>query len=131
MSHQRLQLNPAKTDWEDTLKRIANCSAVISVDTAVAHLLAAGSSKPTKLMLSDPPTGVGVLCLMIPTPPLVPISKCGPYAQLMKRCTSNAHHQWNLQSASMANSVFPEAVFTPAIAMISGNDCGGAPKVFQ
>ena len=54
MSHQRLQLNPAKTDWEDTLKRIANCSAVISVDTAVAHL-AAGSSKPTKLMLSDPP----------------------------------------------------------------------------
>ena len=53
-AHQRLKLQPAKSDWIDTYKRIANCRAVMSVDTAVAHL-AAGSERPTTLILSDPP----------------------------------------------------------------------------
>lgn len=53
-AHQRLQLQAARPEWSDTLNRIAQCQAVISVDTAVAHL-AAGSQRPTTLMLSDPP----------------------------------------------------------------------------
>lgn len=53
-AHQRLELQPARPDWINTLKRISNCRAVFSVDTAVAHL-AAGSERPTTLMLSDPP----------------------------------------------------------------------------
>ena len=53
-AHQRLKLQPAQADWRDTLKRIARCRCVISVDTAVAHL-AAGSGRPTTMMLSDPP----------------------------------------------------------------------------
>ena len=53
-AHKRLKLQPAQPDWKDTLKRISHCHAVISVDTAVAHL-AAGSELPTTLILSDPP----------------------------------------------------------------------------
>ena len=53
-AHQRLQLQPARPDWSDTLKRTLSCHAVISVDTAVAHL-SAGSERPTTLLLSDPP----------------------------------------------------------------------------
>ena len=53
-AHQRLQLQPAQPEWSDTLNRISNCCAVLSVDTAVAHL-SAGSERPTFLLLSDPP----------------------------------------------------------------------------
>ena len=53
-AHQRVALQQAMPDWKDTLKRIGNCCAVISVDTAVAHL-SAGSKRPTTLLLSDPP----------------------------------------------------------------------------
>lgn len=53
-AHQRLQLQPARPDWCDTLKRIGICDAVVSVDTAVAHL-AAGSGRKTMMMLNDPP----------------------------------------------------------------------------
>ena len=53
-AHQNLQLQPARPDWRETLKRIANCSAVFSVDTAVAHL-AAGSERPTTLVLGNLP----------------------------------------------------------------------------
>ena len=52
-AHQRLQLEPARPDWRETLKRIGQCCAVLSVDTAVAHL-AAGSERATTLLLSDP-----------------------------------------------------------------------------
>ena len=53
-AHQRLKLEPARPEWSETLKRIAHCHTVISVDTAVAHL-SAGSKRPTKLLLGDPP----------------------------------------------------------------------------
>ena len=53
-AHKRLSLQPAGHNWSDTLKRIGQCSAVLSVDTAVAHL-SAGSEQPTRLLLSDPP----------------------------------------------------------------------------
>ena len=53
-AHQRLRLQPAKSEWSDTLKRISQCCAVLSVDTAVAHL-SAGSERPTTLLLGDPP----------------------------------------------------------------------------
>ena len=53
-AHHRLKLRPALPIWSDTLKRIAHCHAIFSVDTAVAHL-AAGSERPTTLFLSDPP----------------------------------------------------------------------------
>jgi len=53
-AHQRLKLQPARPDWSDTLKRMAHCRGVFSVDTAVAHL-AAGSGRPTTMILSDPP----------------------------------------------------------------------------
>ena len=53
-AHQRLGMEPARPDWKDTLKRISQCSAVFSVDTAVAHL-SAGSMRPTKVLLSNPP----------------------------------------------------------------------------
>ena len=53
-AHQRLDLQPAKPEWSDTLRRISHCQAVLSVDTAVAHL-SAGSERPTTLLLSDPP----------------------------------------------------------------------------
>lgn len=53
-AHQRLQLQPAQPDWSKTLQRIAHCQAVLSVDTAVAHL-AAGSERPTTLLLGHPP----------------------------------------------------------------------------
>ena len=53
-AHQRIELKPARPDWIETLKQIGQCRAVFSVDTAVAHL-SAGSERPTKLLLSDPP----------------------------------------------------------------------------
>ncbi len=53
-SHQRLKLQQARPDWSDTLKRVGKCRAVLSVDTAVAHL-SAGSERPTRLLLSNPP----------------------------------------------------------------------------
>ena len=53
-AHQRLKLQAARPDWRDTLQRIGQCSAVFSVDTAVAHL-SAGSERPTTLLLGDPP----------------------------------------------------------------------------
>ena len=53
-AHQRLGLQPAQAKWSDTLKRIGECSAVLSVDTAVAHL-SAGSERPTTVLLGDPP----------------------------------------------------------------------------
>ena len=39
-AHQLLKLQPARSEWSDTLKRIGECCAVLSVDTAVAHLSA-------------------------------------------------------------------------------------------
>ena len=53
-AHHRLNLRPARPKWSDTLKRIAHCDAVLSVDTAVAHL-SAGSKRPTTLLLGNPP----------------------------------------------------------------------------
>ena len=53
-AHQRMKMHGPQADWNDTLKRIAKCSSVISVDTAVAHL-SAGSEVPTMLVLSNPP----------------------------------------------------------------------------
>ena len=47
-------LSPAKHEWRTTLQSIGECKAVISVDTAVAHL-AAGSGQPIHLLLGDPP----------------------------------------------------------------------------
>ena len=52
--HQRLELQAARPDWCDTLKRVGHCRDVISVDTAVAHL-AAGSGRHTTVILSNPP----------------------------------------------------------------------------
>lgn len=49
-AHQMLGLRPASKNWLDTLTTIGSCSAVISVDTAVAHL-AAGADIPTHLLL--------------------------------------------------------------------------------
>jgi len=49
-AHQMLGLRPASKNWLDTLTTIESCSAVISVDTAVAHL-AAGADIPTHLLL--------------------------------------------------------------------------------
>ena len=53
-AHQRLELQPARPDWSDTLKRIGQCCAVFSVDTAVAQL-SAGSERATRLVLGEPP----------------------------------------------------------------------------
>ena len=53
-AHQRPKLQPAQAEWSDTLKRISQCCAVLSVDTAVAHL-SAGSERPTTVLLGDPP----------------------------------------------------------------------------
>ena len=44
-AHEELGLTPARPEWSATLQSIGQCKAVISVDTAVAHL-AAGSGKP-------------------------------------------------------------------------------------
>ena len=52
-AHQRLKLKPARPEWSDTLKRIGQCCAVFSVDTAVAHL-SAGSERPTTMLLGSP-----------------------------------------------------------------------------
>ena len=52
-AHERMKLQPAQPDWCDTLKRIHQCCAVFSVDTAVAHL-SAGSEQNTTLLLSNP-----------------------------------------------------------------------------
>ena len=53
-SHGDIGLSAAKPEWSSTLQTIDACKAVISVDTAVAHL-AAGSGCPLHLLLSDPP----------------------------------------------------------------------------
>ena len=52
-AHKRMKLKPAMPEWSDTLKRISQCCAVFSVDTAVAHL-SAGSDLSTTLLLRDP-----------------------------------------------------------------------------
>lgn len=52
-AHIKLELSPAKMDWTTTLKTIAGCKAIISVDTAVAHL-AAGIGRPVHLLLRKP-----------------------------------------------------------------------------
>ena len=52
-AHAVFGLTPAKPDWVSTLQRISECKAVISVDTAVAHL-AAGSGCPVNLLLGNP-----------------------------------------------------------------------------
>jgi len=53
-AHKRLKLQPAQPKWSNTLKRVGQCCAVYSVDTAVAHL-SAGSGRPTTLLLGYPP----------------------------------------------------------------------------
>ena len=53
-AHGELGLIPARPDWSATLQSIGACRAVISVDTAVAHL-AAGSGCPLQLLLGNPP----------------------------------------------------------------------------
>ena len=53
-AHQHLKLQPAKRDWIETLNQIGQCCAVLSVDTAVAHI-SAGSERPTTMLLGDPP----------------------------------------------------------------------------
>lgn len=52
-THAALGLTPARPEWRSTLQTIGACNAVISVDTAVAHL-AAGSGCPIHLLLGDP-----------------------------------------------------------------------------
>ena len=52
--HIRNLVKPAKPEWTSTLENINQCKAVISVDTAVAHL-AAGSGKTVHMLLGDPP----------------------------------------------------------------------------
>ena len=52
--HAELGLTPARPDWKTTLQSIHTCKAVISVDTAVAHL-AAGSGCPLHLLLGNQP----------------------------------------------------------------------------
>lgn len=52
-AHAEVGLAPAQPDWTTTLQTIGKCQAVISVDTAVAHL-AAGSGQPTHLLLGNP-----------------------------------------------------------------------------
>ena len=54
VAHHRLGLEPARPEWSDTLERIGQCCAVLSVDTAVAHL-SAGSGRPTTMLLGAPP----------------------------------------------------------------------------
>ena len=53
-AHCEVGLSPAKPEWSSTLQTIGACNAVISVDTAVAHL-AAGSGKPIHLLLGNLP----------------------------------------------------------------------------
>ena len=53
-AHEELGLAPANPDWRSTLKSIGACKAVISVDTAVAHL-AAGSGCTLHLFLGTTP----------------------------------------------------------------------------
>ena len=53
-AHAELGLTPAVPDWTTTLHSIGACKAVISVDTAVAHL-AAGSGCSTHLLLGNRP----------------------------------------------------------------------------
>ena len=53
-AHDELGLTPARPEWTATLQSLTQCKAVISVDTAVAHL-AAGSGKPVHLLLGNPP----------------------------------------------------------------------------
>ena len=53
-AHAELGLTAARPDWSTTLQSIGACKAIISVDTAVAHL-AAGSTKPTHMLLGNPP----------------------------------------------------------------------------
>ena len=53
-AHAELGLTPARPEWSSTLQTIGQCTAVISVDTAVAHL-AAGSGKPIHLVLGNQP----------------------------------------------------------------------------
>jgi hypothetical protein len=53
-THAELGLTPAIPNWNTTLQIIGQCNAVISVDTAVAHL-AAGSGKPIHLLLGNQP----------------------------------------------------------------------------
>jgi hypothetical protein len=54
IAHAELGLTPAVPDWTTTLNSIGACKAVISVDTAVAHL-AAGSGCPIHLLLGNRP----------------------------------------------------------------------------
>jgi len=53
-AHAALGLTSAPPKWAATLHNISRCKAVISVDTAVAHL-AAGSGCSLQLLLGDPP----------------------------------------------------------------------------
>ena len=53
-AHIELGLKPPRRDWVNTLHSVSTCKAVVSVDTAVAHL-AAGSGCPVQLLLGYPP----------------------------------------------------------------------------
>ena len=119
--------NQAQRDWSNTLKRIAQCNAVFSVDTAVAHL-SAGSERPTTLLLGDPPDW---RWRPVPEDPQAPLWY--PHLSVdikpsSQRFTPDPHQQRNFQSSAMADAVLPETVFTPAISMISGENNGGVPK---
>ena len=57
-AHDELGLTPARPDWSATLQSIGQCKAVISVDTAVAHL-AAGNGTPVHLLWVTRQTGAG------------------------------------------------------------------------
>ena len=66
-AHKRMKLKPAMPEWSDTLKRISQCCAVFSVDTAVAHL-SAGSGPIHQTAAGIPATGGGAQCPRIRKP---------------------------------------------------------------
>ena len=114
---------------EQTLERIAQCNAVISVDTAVAHL-SAGSDRPTTLLLGDPQTGAGVLYPRIPKPHFgIPQLKAIAIPQASASPLTASTEE--LPKFGDADAVLPKTVFTPAISMISGENNGGVPKATQ
>ena len=126
-AHHRLELKPASHEWSNTLKRIGQCCAVFSVDTAVAHL-SAGSECPTTLLLGDPPDWRwrpvpedldAPLWYPLCVDPSHPQAKGSPRTRI-NRGTSKVR-RWLMPCSQRPSS-------TPAIAVIGCKNNGGTPK---